>query len=131
MTRSPARWRSLTPARRLRLAGIVLLVCGLAGACIFYRIETRAAGPSMDDLMPGYSRARSRQIGIMMGDLGMTLMAWLDALKDPGTQAVIIAAVSVLAAWICFRLARLLETPRAAAGVRADGLGNKTLPRRD
>ena len=68
----------------------------------------------MDELMPGYSRARSRQIGIMMGDLGVTLMAWLDALEQPGTQAVLIAAVSALGALICFRVAGLLD--RSASG---------------
>ncbi len=62
--------------------------------------------------MPGYSQARSRQIGIMMGDLGVTLMEWLDALKDPRTQAMIIAAASALAAFACFRVARLLELPQ-------------------
>jgi len=68
----------------------------------------------MDELMPGYSRARSRQIGIMMGDLGVTLMAWLDALEQPGTQAVLIAAVSALAALICFRVAGLLDRSGSA-----------------
>ncbi len=62
--------------------------------------------------MPGYSQARSRQIGIMMGDLGVTLIEWLDALKDPRTQAIIIAAVSALAALACFRVARLLDLPQ-------------------
>jgi hypothetical protein len=104
-------WSSLPPSKRLRVAAVLLLTLGLAGACLFYRVETRSPAPTIDDLMPGYSRARSRQIGIMMGDLGVTLMAWLDALKEPGTQALLIAGVSGLAAWICFRLARLLDRP--------------------
>lgn len=107
-----ARWSSAAPSNRLRAIGILVLVVGVAGAGLFYWIEARSAAPTMDDLMPGYSQARSRQIGIMMGDLGVTLIEWLDALKDPRTQAIIIAAVSALAALACFRVARLLDLPQ-------------------
>jgi hypothetical protein len=109
MSRPLTRWSSAAPSKRLRALGILVLVVGVAGAGLFYWIETRSAVPTMDDLMPGYSQARSRQIGIMMGDLGVTLMEWLDALKEPRTQAMIIAAVSAVAALACFRVARLLE----------------------
>jgi hypothetical protein len=109
MSHPLARWSSAAPSKRLRALGILVLVVGVAGAGLFYWIETRSAVPTMDDLMPGYSQARSRQIGIMMGDLGVTLMEWLDALKEPRTQAMIIAAVSAVAALACFRVARLLE----------------------
>lgn len=107
-----ARWSSLTRSKRLRVIGSLVLLFGVAGACLFYWIASRSAAPTMDDLMPGYSRARSRQIGIMMGDLGVTLMAWLDALKDPGTQAIIVAAVSALVGLACFRVARLMDLPQ-------------------
>jgi hypothetical protein len=107
-----ARWSSAAPSKRLRAIGILVLVVGMAGAGLFYWVEARSAARTMDDLMPGYSQARSRQIGIMMGDLGVTLMEWLDALKDPRTQAIIIAAASALAALACFRVARLLDPPQ-------------------
>ncbi|HEX3703895.1 MAG TPA: hypothetical protein VHU82_11225 [Vicinamibacterales bacterium] len=106
-----ARWSSLKPSRRLRAIGLAVLVFGLAGAGLFYWIQTRSTAPTMDDLMPGYSSRRSRQIGIMMGTFGMTMMEWLDALKEPRTQAIIIAAVSALVALACFRVARLLDLP--------------------
>jgi type II secretory pathway component PulF len=112
MSHPLARWSSAAPSKRLRALGILVLVVGVAGAGFFYRIETRSAAPTMDDLMPGYSQARSRQIGIMMGDLGVTLMEWLDALKEQRTQAIIIAAVSAVAALACFRVARLLDLPQ-------------------
>jgi hypothetical protein len=112
MTHPLARWSSLKPSDRLRVIGILVLVVGVAGAGLFYWIDARAAAPTMDDLMPGYSQARSRQIGIMMGDLGVTLMELLEALKDPRTQATIIAAASALAALACFRVARLLDLPQ-------------------
>jgi hypothetical protein len=106
-----ARWSALKPSRRLRTIGVLVLVCGVAGAGLFYWIQTRTAVPTMDDLMPGYSSRRSRQIGIMMGTFGMTMMEWLDALKEPRTQAIIIAAISALAALVCFRVARLMDLP--------------------
>jgi hypothetical protein len=106
-----ARWSSIKPSRRLRAIGLAVLVLGVAGAGLFYWVQTRSAAPTMDDLMPGYSSRRSRQIGIIMGTFGMTMMEWLDALKEPGTQAIIIAAVSALVALACFRVARLLDLP--------------------
>ena len=111
MTHLLPRWSSLPASRRFRAIGVIVLVAGLAGAGLFYWIQTRSLGPTMDDLMPGYSRKRERQMGIMMGSLGMTMMEWMDALKEPRTQAIIIAVVSVLAAVALFRVASLLDRP--------------------
>lgn len=94
------------------MIGTLVLVCGVAGACLFYWIEARSAGPTMDELMPGYSRTRARQVGILMGNFGVTLMEWLDALKDPGTQAILIAAAAALVALVCFRVAWLMDLPQ-------------------
>jgi len=110
-----ARWSSLTPSGRFRAIAVLVLAFGVGGACLFYWVQTRASGPTMDDLMPGYSRKRERQMGIMMGSLGMTMMEWMDALKEPRTQAIIIAAVSVLAALALFRVASLLDRPHDSA----------------
>ena len=104
-----ARWASLKPSGRLRVVGTVVLVCGVTGAALFYWFVARTAGPTLDELMPGYARARDRQIGIMMGNFGVTLMQWLDALKDPTTQAIMTAIVSTLVALGCFRVAWLLD----------------------
>jgi hypothetical protein len=114
------RWSSLKPSARFRVAATLVLVLGVAGAGLFYGIRSRAAGPTMDDLMPGYSRKRARQMGIMMGDLGMAMMGWMDALKEPSTQAIIIAAVSVLAALALFRVAWLLDRPHEEPAVPPD-----------
>ena len=86
-----------------------MLAGGLAGACLLYWSAARA--PSMDDLMPGYSQKSARQTGIIMGSFVVTLLGWADALKDPVTQAVIVAVVSVMVAAICFRIAWLMGLP--------------------
>jgi hypothetical protein len=98
-------------ANRLRVIGTIVLVCGLAGAYLFYWRETRSAVPTIDDLLPGYSEKRARQTAIVMGNLVVTLLGWADALKEPSTQALIMAGASVLVAFGCFRIASLLDQP--------------------
>jgi hypothetical protein len=109
MNRSFARWSSIQPSRRLRIVGMLVLVIGVAGAGLFYWMETRSAGPSMDELFPGYSRNRARQVGILMGSMTVTLLGLVDSLKDPGTASLIIAAVSACVALIFFRLASVID----------------------
>jgi len=99
----------MTPARRLRIIGAVVLIVGLAGAGLFYRIASQSAGPTMDDLMPGYSEHRARQNAIQMGELVVTLLAMADAMKEPRAQALLIAGVSGLVAAGCFRVASVMD----------------------
>jgi hypothetical protein len=103
-----ARW---TPADRLRFIGSGILVLGLTAAYLFYRVGSQSVAPTMDDLMPGYSERRARQTGILMGGFVVSLLEGVEKLKDPATQAVIIAAVSVLVALCCFRVAWLMDGP--------------------
>ena len=98
-------------ANRLRFIASGVLVLGVTGAYLFYRVRSQSAAPTLDDLLPGYSERRARQTGILMGSFVVSLLEGADKLKEPATQAVIIAAVSVLAALCCFRVARLLERP--------------------
>jgi hypothetical protein len=109
VNRPATRWWPQAPAGRLRIIGAIVLVGGLAGACIFYWNLARTPARTMDDLLPGYSQARARQNEILMGTMVVTLLGWVDALKDPTVQALIIAGVSGLAALACFRIASLLE----------------------
>jgi hypothetical protein len=111
VTDPPARRPSLRPARRLRIAGAVVLAAGLAGAPLFYWAETRSRAQTIDELLPGYSQARARQTGILMGSFVATLLGFADALKDPETQAIIIAVVSAIVALVCFRVAKLMDRP--------------------
>jgi len=123
MTNRPlGRWAAIPRARQLRITGLLVLVLGVTGACLFYWIAARAAAPTMDELFPGYSRNRSRQVGILMGSMVVTMMQLLDTLKDPFTEAVIIAVVAALVALIFFRLASVTDQPdpRVGAGPRPD-----------
>jgi cobalamin synthase len=109
MNRPLARWSSIQPSQRLRIIGILVIVVGVSGAGLFYWIQARSAAPSMDELFPGYSRNRARQVGILMGSMTVTLIGLLDALKDPFTASVIVAAVSGCVALIFFRLASVMD----------------------
>jgi len=111
MNRPIATWKSLGPARQLRAIGALVLVCGCGGAALFYWwTQTRAHVPTLDELMPGYAHARDRQRAILMGGFVAGLMESLDALREPGTLAVILAIISVVLALGCFWIASLLDS---------------------
>jgi hypothetical protein len=101
-----ARW---TPANRLRFIASGVLVLGLTAAYVFYRTQAQSVAPTIDDLLPGYSEQRARQTGILMGGFVVSLLQGADKLKEPATQALIIAGASVLAALCCFRVAWLMD----------------------
>jgi hypothetical protein len=88
-----------------------VLVLGLTAAYVFYLTQSQSAGPTMDDLLPGYSDRRARATGILMGGFVVWLLQSADKLKEPATQAIIIAGVSVLVALCCFRVAWLMDRP--------------------
>jgi len=94
---------------RLRMIGILVLVLGLAGAGVVYWLGTRSPDVSDDLSMLGYNKARTRQMEQLYGKQGLLIEEWMEDLKQPGTQAVIIAAVSALIAAGCFYFARLLD----------------------
>jgi hypothetical protein len=105
--RPPRGWRRASPARRLAIIGLLVLVIGLLSAAGVYWVGTRRADPTLDELLPGYSRANSRQMGIFYGHLGVMMWEWREDLARPDTQAILIAVVSGLVACGCFRLAWL------------------------
>ena len=59
--------------------------------------------------MVGYNRAESRQMGMLFGKMGLLIEDWTNDLKQPGTQATLIASASILISLGCFYFARLLE----------------------
>lgn len=101
---SPASRRST----RLRLAGIIVLALGIGGAGIIYWRGTRSPDLSDDLSMLGFNKAQRRQMGQLYGKMGALIEDWSDDLKDPGTQATLIAGFSVVVAGGCFYFARLL-----------------------
>jgi hypothetical protein len=96
-------------ARRLRIIGIVVLLAGIAGAGMVYWMGTRSPDFSNDPTMAGYNRAETQQLGILYGKQGVLIQEWSDDLKQPGTQAIIIAVVSAIIASGCFYFARLSD----------------------
>ena len=96
-------------AARLRIAGVLILVFAIVVAGIWYWMETRSATPTLEELMPGSNAARARQVGILIGTFGVSLLQGWEYLQRPGTEAIILVAVAVLGALGCFRVAALLE----------------------
>ncbi len=94
-------------AKRLRLIGIVVLVLGLLSAGAVYWVRTHTGEPTEDELLAGNARAEAHQMGVLYGKMGLLTQELSDDLKQPGTQALIIATVSILIAAGCFYFARL------------------------
>jgi hypothetical protein len=96
-------------ARRLRMIGVIVLVLGIAGAGILYWLRTRSPDLSDDLSMQGFNRAEQRQMGQIYGKSGLLIDEWVDDLKQPGTQAIVMAGFSVVVFAGCFYFARLLD----------------------
>jgi hypothetical protein len=91
--------------RRLRAIGTIVLLIGLSSAGIVYWVGTHSARLEDDPMMVGYSRPQERNMELLYGKMGRTIEDLSDDLKRPGTQAVLIAGVSVVIAAGCFYLA--------------------------
>jgi flagellar basal body-associated protein FliL len=96
-------------ARKLRITGVIMLVLGIVAAAIVYWMGTRSADLSDDISMLGYDRAETQQMEHLYGKEGDLIEDWSNDMKQPGTQAIIIAVVSVIIASGCFYFARLLD----------------------
>lgn len=96
-------------ARRLRIIGLIVVLLGIVSAGIVYWLGTRAPDLSDDPSMVGNGRAGRRQMGVLYGKSGQLIEDLSNDLKQPGTQAIIIALVSAGITSGCFYFARLLE----------------------
>ena len=103
---------SMKPSERLRIAARVVLVCGVLAAIIFYWIRSRDAALEVDELAAGYLRARDRQLGQLMGPLGVAMNQWMDFLQQPFVEALLIVACAAAVAWICMRLSESADEPQ-------------------
>jgi hypothetical protein len=91
------------------MTAVIVLLLGIGGAGVVYWLGTRAADVSDDLSMVGYNKPEERQMGILYGKQGELIENWSNDLKQPGTQAFIIAAVSIIIASGCFYFARLSD----------------------
>jgi hypothetical protein len=108
--------------RRLRTVGTVILAVGIVSAVITYWLETRNAGPSIEDLLPGYAEQNARQMAIMYGPTWATALGWMNDLGLPAGQAALIVVGSAIVAAFCFHVARLDPTD----GNLTEGPGSRT-----
>jgi hypothetical protein len=96
-----------TRGRQFRTAAIIVLSVGFISAGTAYWMGTRSADLSGDVSMQGYDKPQRRQMAMLYGKQGELIEDMVNSLKQPGTQAFLIIAVSVIAAAACFYFARL------------------------
>ena len=101
---------------RLRKIGLTILLVGLFSAGFVYWRGTRVAEPEDDLAMLGYHRAMSHQMGVLWGKSGLMTDDLVTALKQPRTQAALIAGTTIPLALIFFYLGRPLEDDQLDAG---------------
>jgi hypothetical protein len=94
---------------RLRAIGVIVLLLGLAGAVAVYWMGSLAMEGTDNRLLAGPSRAELHQVELLYGTFGLRIIEMMNGLKYPGTQAVIIATVSIVIALGCFYLARAMN----------------------
>jgi hypothetical protein len=78
-----------------------------------YWVGTRSPNLEDDPLMVGYSRPQERNMELLYGKMGRTIEDLTHDLKQPGTQAVLIAGVSVVIAAGCFYFAGPSDAPES------------------
>ena len=111
-------------AARLRIAGAALLAVALLVAGVRYAIQMRSTEPTLEELIPGSTAARERQVGILIGPFGVSLIQAWEYLQRPGIQALVTVGAGAIVAIGCFRLATLLE--RAPLDSRPPAAGPPT-----
>jgi len=91
---------------RLRMIGALVLLLGLGGAGAVYWTGGPPADLSSDPATARDYKTERRDIEINFGKMGLILDDLMADLERPGTQAAIIALVSILVASGCFYFAQ-------------------------
>jgi hypothetical protein len=94
--------------RRLKQAGVIVLLAGIAGAGLVYWLGSRTPDSGVDASMIGFDKAGQYQAGQLYGNWGTLMESLQDDLKTPGTQATIILVIAGLIAAGCFYLSEPL-----------------------
>lgn len=110
-------------AGKFRIAGIVILVIGLASAGLVY---WRSAPPdSPDELNTPYNNKRAaRDVANNFGQWGAFSYTLNQDLQNPAIQAAIIAVASLLLSSGCFYIARLHARDIQSNGPGASNVNN-------
>jgi len=95
--------------RRLRAIGVLLFTAGVVVAGRLYWLGRHRTGPTIEELIPGVTAANARQMRLLYGNAVQLLYERYLEWSGPAGQAVLVVAVSALAAVCCFRLAWLRE----------------------
>jgi len=95
---------------RLRKIGAVILTVGWLAAGILYC--ARRENPDLDQYQQSLTRSESRQMAIMYGTSGSITEDITSALKRPGPQALLIAAVTGIFAAGCLYIGQPLPEDR-------------------
>lgn len=107
----PSTQPGVEPAERRsgqwRTAGVCVLLLGGVIAGAVWWLGSRSPSIQDDPAMLGFNRAAHRQMGMFFGKSGYLIDDFLDSLKQPGTQAILIAATALVIATGCFLFARL------------------------
>ena len=102
-------------ASNFRIAGVVVLIIGLAIAGLVYGLSTRPDSP--DELStPDNNKRAARDVATNFGQWGAFSYNLSQALHDPATQAAIIAIGSILVGGACFYIAHLNSRDTGGSG---------------
>ena len=91
------------------MTGLLLLVAGLAAAGLTYGWQSRDLDPVAEQVGASAAAAEARQMAILYGPTGATVLSWVSLIERPEAQAGLIAAATVIAAGLCFRVAHVAE----------------------
>jgi hypothetical protein len=104
------RFSDLKRSDRLRATGWLILISGFISTVTFYWIKSRSADAAINDATAlGYARSMHHQMGVMMGQMGLTLTEWEETLTSPMGETVLIAICVALLSAYFFRVAWVLD----------------------
>jgi hypothetical protein len=96
-------------ARQLRIIGFVILLLGVVGGGVTYRMTPSPVDLSDDVATANTSKKVQRDIELQVGKMGLFTSELMDDLEDPATRAEIIIGMAILVAAGCFYFARLFD----------------------
>ncbi len=102
-------------ARRLRIAGVIVLFLGLLGIGTVYWLAIRSGNASDNAMELGYYKSEQLQLQKMYGHQGELMADIYSAFQQPGAQAILIALATALISGGCFFFACLPEHKKSGS----------------